>query len=123
MLVHVLRQDPSADEVINQKCAHCTQLALGVENTLAVPTFVGTTLMSLTVVLVLATGRLEESVTSVAVVVFLEAVYAESIVVLEMAAALATVVMSGTVGPVLLEGYLRVKVPITITAVVVIRGV
>jgi len=79
--------------------------------------------MRLTIVLVLATGGLEEPVTPITVVVFLEAVYAKPEVVFKEAAALATVVMIRTLDTVLFEGPLRVKVPVTIIAVVVISGV
>lgn len=73
--------------------------------------------------LVLAMSVSEEPVTYITVEMFLEAVYAERIVAFKVAAAFATIVMTRTLGPVLFEAPLRVKVPITIIAVVVIRGV
>ena len=79
--------------------------------------------MRLTVVLVQAMGEFEEPVTSAAVVVLVEAVCDELVVVFKVFATLATIVMFGTLDPVLFEGPLRFKVLITIAAVVVVRGV
>jgi hypothetical protein len=79
--------------------------------------------MTLTVVLLQANGELEEPVTCVAVVVFVEAVCYQLVVVVKVGATLATVVMIGTLDVVLFETPPRVKVPITIITVVVIGRV
>lgn len=106
-------------EAINYICTHRTQVALGVEKTPAVDAIV----MRLTVVFVLAMGGFKEPVTSVAVVVLVEAVCDELVIVIKVVATLATIVMPGTLDIVLFEGHLRVKVLITTTAIVVIRRV
>jgi hypothetical protein len=79
--------------------------------------------MTLTVVLLQATGALEEPITIVTVVVCVEAVCDQLVVVFKVGATFATVVMSGTLDVVLLESPLRIKVLITIITVVVIGRV
>jgi hypothetical protein len=110
---------PSGIETTNHKHTHLPQAILVVENT---PT-VDAVVMTLTVVLVQATGAFEELVTSGAVVVRIEAVCDQLVVVFKVGATFAAVVMFGTLGVVLFEIPLRVKVHLTIITVVVIGRV
>ena len=79
--------------------------------------------MTLTVVLVQAMGGSQEPVTSFAEVVFFEAMCDQLFVVIKVGATFATVVMSGALDVVLFESLPRVKILITIIAVVVIGRV
>jgi len=97
----------------------CTQVALRVEDT---PTL-DTVVMRLTVVLVQAIGTLEELVTSVAVVVFFDAMFFEFFVIVEVGITLATIVMSGALDVVLFETPPGIKVLVTIITDVVIGRV
>ena len=109
---------PSGIETIIHKCAHLPQAILEVENAPTVDT-VG---MTLSVVLVQATGVFEEPVTS-GVVVRVEAVCDQLVVVVKVGSTFTTVVMPGTLDVVLFETPLRGKVQFTIIAAVMIEGV
>ena len=121
-VLHVLGKAPirpSSIGTINHKRAYLQQATLGAEKT---PT-IDAVEMTLTVVLLQATGVLEEPVTTVAIVVCVEAVCDQLVVVFKVGVTFATVVMSGTLDIVLLETTLRIKVPITIITVVVVGRV
>lgn len=104
---------------INDRCTDCTQVALRVENT---PTL-DAVVMTQSVMLVQATRVPEELVTSLAILMFIEAVSHQVFVVCKADVTLATEGMPGTLDKVLPESGPRGKVLITVLAVVVIRRV
>ena len=97
------------------QCAHHIQAPLGAETTPTVDA-VG---MTLAVVLVQTMRALEELVTYVAVVVYVETVRDKIVIVVKVGLTFATIVMSGTLDVMLFETQRRAKVLITVVTDVV----